>query len=232
MPSLPQSVVSNTIGECWLKSIQCILDHGEDFNDEDVAIKEVLGLNVLVNNPDAADAFVYEHGDPEIIRHTLEKFSKGVEMKNRPFTYGQRLYNKNGVDQIEWLIDRVSNKRETKSATICLLNEGDKHKNLPCLTTLDVKVRNDKLIMQFFFRSQNIVGRQYANLIALATLQKEIARRLKVSVGPLKGHVASAHIYEYDLEFANKIVATGNASLKDEFYLYGPKSIREDRTFR
>lgn len=94
-------------------------------------------------------------------------------MKNRPFTYGECIYNKNGIDQFEWLISRLESKLETKSATISLLTEGNNHPNLPCLNIVDVKIRDNKVNLQFFFRSQNIVGRQYANFIALAKLQQK-----------------------------------------------------------
>ena len=45
---------------------------------------------------------------------TLEKFSKGVSMPDRPFTYGACIYDKNGIDQFEWLADRLKLKKETK----------------------------------------------------------------------------------------------------------------------
>ena len=181
-------------------------------------IKEILGLTVSIDQPALTDSFIARYGDSEVIRHTLQKFSKGVVMTNRPFTYGERLYNKNGIDQIDWIINRVLAKRETKSATINLLNE--------------VKIRQERLNLQFFFRSQNIVGRQYANLLALSKLQADIAFRLGVAIGRLQGYIASAHIYEYDFPFAQKIINKEDVMLRDEFYLHGPKSIRQNPNFR
>lgn len=66
-------------------------------------------------------------------------------MPDRPFTYGARIYDNCGVDQIEWLVDRLNSKRETKSATFGLLIPGSKSPNPPCLTTVDAKIREDKL---------------------------------------------------------------------------------------
>ena len=84
-------------------------------------------------------------------------------MPNRPFTYSVQIYNKNGIDQFEYLVERLEKKKESKSATISLLSEGITDANLPCLNIIDIKIRNEKLNLQFFFRSQNILGRQYAN---------------------------------------------------------------------
>lgn len=225
-------VEARTIGECWQKCIGAVIAEGDLFFDEDVKIKEILGLTVSIDQPALTDSFIARYGDSEVIRHTLQKFSKGVVMTNRPFTYGERLYNKNGIDQIDWIINRVLAKRETKSATINLLNEGENSNNLPCLTTIDVKIRQERLNLQFFFRSQNIVGRQYANLLALSKLQADIAFRLGVAIGRLQGYIASAHIYEYDFPFAQKIINKEDVMLRDEFYLYGPKSIRQNPNFR
>ena len=225
-------VEARTIGECWQKCIGAVIAEGDLFFDEDVKIKEILGLTVSIDQPALTDSFIARYGDSEVIRHTLQKFWKGVVMTNRPFTYGERLYNKNGIDQIDWIINRVLAKRETKSATINLLNEGENSNNLPCLTTIDVKIRQERLNLQFFFRSQNIVGRQYANLLALSKLQADIAFRLGVAIGRLQGYIASAHIYEYDFPFAQKIINKEDVMLRDEFYLHGPKSIRQNPNFR
>jgi thymidylate synthase len=220
-------VITSTIGECWIDCIKMIMNHGSLFYDEDVQIKEILGLTVEIVSPKIDDKIINEFGDSVIIQHTLDKFSKGSYMPDRPFTYGACIYDKNGVDQYEWLIDRLESKRETKSATISLLTPGSKDANLPCLTTIDVKIRDEKLELQFFFRSQNIFGRQYANLLALVKLQNDIAKRCKVGVGSLKGYIASAHIYDYDFEQAELVTSGNKVNIKDKYYQNGPKSIRK-----
>lgn len=223
------SIVANTLGECWLNSIKTVMENGNEFFDEDIKIKEVLGLNIKIKNPNFKDEIISTYGDQCVIEKMLKKFSKGVIMYDRPFTYGECIYNKNGIDQFEWLIKRLEQKKESKSATICLLTEGNQSSNLPCLTTLDAKIRNDELILQFFFRSQNIFGRQYANLLALAKLQSDLAQRLSLKIGSLIGFIASAHIYEYDFEQANLICENKKIQIKDQFYINGPKSIRENK---
>jgi len=220
------SIFVDTIGECWLKSIKTVMKNGDEYYDEDVKIKEVLGLNVEINHPSMDDEIINKYGDKYVIDKMLKKFSKGVVMNDRPFTYGECIYNKNGINQFEWLVNRLSLKRETKSATIGLLTEGNNGANLPCLTTIDVKIRNKKLVLQFFFRSQNVFGRQYANLLALTKLQHALAQECSVGIGALKGYIASAHIYDYDFSLSNDICSGKEISIKDQYYLRGPKSIR------
>ncbi len=220
-------VKAKTIGECWLNSIRYIMVNGSEHFDEDIKIKEILGLSIEIENPKLEDQIIQEFGDSIVINRTLDKFSKGVSMPDRPFTYGACIYDKEGTDQFEWLVERLKSKRETKSATIGLLTSGSKSANLPCLTTIDIKIRNNKLILQFFFRSQNIFGRQYANLLALVKLQNDIAIRCGIEIGTLKGYVSSAHIYEYDFKEANIICSNKKINIKDKYYISGPKSIRK-----
>lgn len=225
-------IKADTIGEAWLKCIQTVMEGGSDFHDEDVLIKEILGLTIKINKPSSCDPIIDEYGDKFIVSHTLQKFEKGIIMENRPFTYGDLIYNKNGIDQFEWIVDRLKNKPESKSATISLLTEGTTDANLPCLVLIDAKLRFERLYLNFFFRSQNIVGRQYANLLAIATLQEKLATRLGVAIGSLTGFIASAHIYEYDFKNAQAICDNRKITLKDGFYEYGPKSIRSNQLFK
>lgn len=225
-------IESQTIGECWLNSIKEVLAKGQKYYDEDIEITEILGLNVKIKKPYIDDEIINKFGDQKIITHTFNKFKKDCVMKNRPFTYGSQIYNKNGVDQFEFLVSRLQGKRETKSATISLLSEGVNDSNLPCLNIIDAKIRDEKLILQFFFRSQNILGRQYANLLALAKIQMDLADRLNVDTGFLGGYVACAHIYAYDYEYAKSICANENIVIKDKFYTHGPKSIRDNEKFK
>lgn len=219
-------VRSLTIGECWLECIRRVLIVGEVCHDEDVEIREIFGLSVEVLQPRCADEVVDQHGDRSVVERTLAKFSKGVVMPERPFTYGSRIYDNSGVDQFEWLVQRLRGKRETKSATICLLIPGCDSPNIPCLTTIDAKIRNDTLELQFFFRSQNIFGRQYANLLALARLQADLAARCAVIPGAMRGYVASAHIYAFDYDEAFRIASGGESVIRDRYYAEGPLSIR------
>lgn len=219
-------VCVETIGECWLDCIKKVISHGEVHHDEDVKLNEIIGLTVEISKPLCQDEIIHKFGDQKVISKMLKKFSKGVIMPDRPFTYGARIYDNCGVDQIEWLVDRLNSKRETKSATFGLLVPGSKAPNPPCLTTVDAKIREDKLELQFFFRSQNIFGRQYANLLALTKLQSDIATRCSATIGGMRGYIASAHIYDFDLAEAQRIVAGEQLIIHDKYYDQGPLSVR------
>lgn len=220
-------IQAETIGRCWLDSIQCILEHGQVYHDEDVGMHEVLGLSVEIARPAESDPVIAAHGDKEVLLRTFAKFARGASLPDRPFTYGERIYDMAGVDQFEWLVERLLSKPDTKSATINLLVPGSTAASLPCLTTLDAKIRGGKLDLQFFFRSQNIFGRQYANLEALARLQCDLARRCGAEMGTLRGYVASAHIYDFDVAAARELASGAALQIVDKYYERGPRSIRK-----
>ena len=183
------TVTSQTLGECWQQCVASIITHGKKTYDEDAVIHEVLGLSIEITRPSSEDSFINDIGDQKVIEKMMKKFTKGVVMDDRPFTYGQLIYDTNGIDQFEWMLARLKNKPETKSATISLLTPGSTHPNLPCLNILDAKIRDGKLHLQFFFRSQNVFGRQYANFLALAKLHEQLAIRSGCHVGDRKSVV-------------------------------------------
>jgi len=219
-------VIAQSLGECWIKCVSRVLENGEQHYDEDVAMREILGLSVEITCPSSEDVFIARIGDQNVINRMLRKFSKGVVMEDRPFTYGQLIYDMNGIDQFQWMIRRMRKKPETKSATISLMSPGSEALNLPCLIALDAKIRRGALHLQFFFRSQNIFGRQYANLLALAALHERLSLKSGYSIGSMKGYIASAHIYDYDLAEARKLVRTKKIQITDHYYTKGPASVR------
>jgi len=219
----PSGILAQTIGECWVGSVHHVLHYGQSHHDDEVGILEVLGLSVEISTPNTNDPLLSAHGDPAVLARTLAKFSRGACMPERPFTYGQRIFDMAGIDQFEWMVERLRGKPDTKSATINLLVPGSTAASLPCLTTIDAKIRGGRLDVQFFFRSQNIFGRQYANLAALAQLQSDLARRLDKVSGILCGYVASAHIYDFDIKDARKLVAGDPLRIVDRYYELGPQ---------
>lgn len=221
------TVETETIGECWKESVREVLRGGIEHHDEDVLLREILGLTVWVHHPQEQDDIIAAHADVDVLQRTLNKFEPGACMPDKPFTYGQRIYDAGGIDQYRWLLKRLQGKSETKSATINLLVAGDASANLPCLVALDAKIRDDQLYLQFFFRSQNIFGRQYANLAALARFQAKLSTDCGVSVGSMRGYIASAHIYAYDFPQARQLVDGQLKRVVDMFYRSGPRSIRK-----
>ena len=221
------SVNCKSIGDAWRECIRAVMNNGVPHFDEDVRLLELSeGFALTVTKPNLSDPLIERYGDPVVIKRMLKKFKPNLKMEDRPFTYGELIYSKNGINQFDWIVQRILAKPETKSAAISLIVEGNNAPNIPCLISLDAKLRNDCVDLHFFFRSQNIFGRQYANLIALVEFQEKLRSALNCKAGSLSGYISSPHIYDYDLESAEKVLLGHELNNIDKFYQLGPESIR------
>lgn len=73
------------------------------------------------------------------------------------YSYGERIYNFKGINQIQWAIDRLNRNPTSKSVTIgILMPERDtKAEHVPCMSLIDFKKRNGKLNLTVVFRSHD-----------------------------------------------------------------------------
>ncbi len=191
-------VKEKTVGKAWIKSLQIILDHGTNEKDNNVPIKEVIQLAVVIDNAIKEDKIVQKFGDSSMIEWMKGNFLTIIPI-NLGYSYGKRLTDFDGVNQIDRVIKKLRDKPESKGATMTFLKPTEDTKHIPCICVIDFKLRNNKLISSAFFRSQDIGKKFYADALCLGEIQAKIAKELGVSVGSLVFFIASAHIYESDL---------------------------------
>ena len=60
---MSDTIDANTLGECWLKCIDTVIKKGSIFYDEDVKIKEILGLQIKISSPNTSDEIISKFGD-------------------------------------------------------------------------------------------------------------------------------------------------------------------------
>ena len=71
---------------------------------------------------------------------------------------------------------------------------------------LDFKLRNDTLILNTFFRSQDICKKMYADTICLTEILNDMAETLKIKNTQLNLYIMSAHIYENDFKRGKELI--------------------------
>lgn len=199
-----------SIGKAWLKSCRYIMEKGSLMKDGDREMKEALNLLVRIKKPKQKDAILEKHADKEMIKWMLSNF---LEQKNVPelknaLSYGTRLFNYNGKNQVDWAIRRLREKPETKSATISMIMPDDEA-YIPCISTIDFKIRNGRLILSAMCRAIDFGKKVYANLIALNKIQEIVSKKVNVPAGELAMYNVSAHIYGEDYDEMNKILEAG-----------------------
>lgn len=115
------------------------------------------------------------------------------------YTYGGRLRNYRGVshDQIKVMIEKLRETSYTRRAVAItwdpLVDGAAVHP--PCLIQLLTNVQQKELFLTAHFRSHDIYGAWPENVFALRKLQKYIASKLEIPMGPLTIVSHSAHIY-------------------------------------
>lgn len=203
-------IKEKTIGKAWIKAAELVIREGYDFYDGDVKIKEILDLFIDIENPFVIDEIIKKYGDQYIIEQL-----KTVLLDTKPgdwgWSYGQRLFGfgQAKINQIEFIINKLKQKPETKSATItCLFPQEDFQKgaHIPCITLLDFKLRDNRLNMTVCLRSQDIGKKIYGDALALGKLMENVAKKLNVSTGVLKLFIMSGHIYENDFNRIEEII--------------------------
>lgn len=194
----------NTLGEAWLTAMNTVMNKGIDIYDEDIPLREVRNLYLTINDISEDDPIIKTYADPNRIELMKKKYATCGLVGDYKVDYGSYIYNNNGVNQIDWIINRIRKKPETKSATITLHKPGEDM--LACLSMIDFKYRNQLLDMTVVYRSQNIYWSHPGNMLALRCIQQDVASALGYNMGHVELAVISAHIYEKDFSKVKEIL--------------------------
>lgn len=197
-------IEEKSLGEAWIKAMKAVMSEGEDIWDEDTALREIRNLYFTIEDIVDNDSIIQKYADHDRVQLMKKKYATCGLVGDYKIDYGSYIYNNNGVNQIEWIIDRIKHKAETKSATITLHRPGEKM--LACLSMLDFKYRNNVLDMNAVYRSQNIYWSHPGNMLALRQIQKDVADALNLKTGKVDLVVFSAHIYKSDFENVREIL--------------------------
>lgn len=202
-------IISNKIGDCWIKSIKHLLENGHNtIYDDKGNILEITPLSIEIIDPKETDEIIKQFGDSKMVEFMISNFENQKKIENWGYSYGQRIYDYKGINQLDYIISKLQKNKYAKSATINLLdNENDRiHK--PCFVSIDFKVRNDVLYTYSFFRSQDIGKKMYADAICLKRLGDKVCDKLNLKSQVINLYICSAHIYEFDINKVTSIVKT------------------------
>lgn len=215
---MAEYIEADTIYHAHKKAMELVLEQGDNILDERGSnTREVQNLFIQINNPrNSINKHHYWQGDKlDIYKDQL------VNPKNPGFvyTYGERLrlhrgffIDKDGeaveiaifIDQISNIVDQLIDCKETRRATAVTWSpELDSGKEeVPCLILVDFKIRDSKLDITAVWRSHDIYGAYYPNLIGLRALGEFVCKRVGVGMGKIVTQSISAHIYEANWEEA------------------------------
>lgn len=209
-----------TVGEAWIEALKTLLKFGVKseaiyhyFDRKVNQHRELLNLTVVVEeenpeNPKIYDFFPFNRQDLDSYIQEFLKPDRGDE----PYTYGERLFDYQGLNQVEKMVEKLRRFPFDKGALAVLWQPKvdnfpvRKPWRTPCLTLVQGQCFDDKLYLTAYFRSNDMFGGWPFNAFALRFLQKQIADRLGVELGSLITISTMAHLYDHDFAAATKVV--------------------------
>jgi thymidylate synthase len=215
------------IAEGWEELVKKIMIEGSDINDERGSLtKEILNVLVHIKKPlnrHSNDFFNLESKVNDIldIRVPDGYFWSGDKLKSYSeqfisgdkqgfiYTYGNRLRaHFDGTDQIAEAIKRLNECRESRRAISITWDQSldSKSEEVPCMILVDFKIRNDKLYTTALWRSHDIYGAWFPNVVGLTYLAQYVSKRTNTDIESITVHSISAHIYEVNFDEANQLL--------------------------
>jgi thymidylate synthase len=137
----------------------------------------------------------------EVVHGVHDHWMNDTSNPNRwTYTYHQRLFDYDGLNQIEkcvQLLKECPYTRRAQAVTWQSWIDMD-HDDPPCLQSIWLRIQDNKLNMNVRFRSNDLFKAAFPNMVALTELQALIARQLNVEVGGYIHLSDSMHIYGKD----------------------------------
>ena len=132
------------------------------------------------------------------------------------YTYPNRIH-KNPVNQFDIVLNRLLNHIGTNRAVMNIYNAqlDGTEKDIPCLNWIQATVRDYKLILHCMFRSNDVYGAFYSNMLFLNYFGLRLEEEYNAKSDKTNGNIifdgidyncTSGHIYETDIEAARKLM--------------------------
>jgi thymidylate synthase len=215
----------------WVHLLAAVLAFGRrDLTAYTVQQRELLDVVATISGGDGEEDSNLPDWLP-VTREQLYAYYPQLLSSARPeniaYTYGERLFDYNGHDQIAAMVDDLTRTRYSRRAVAALWDPARDPGSAdpPCLNLLQARARGGKLYLTAYFRSHDIFRAWLTNAFGLRQLQAEIARRIgNCALGDLVIISQSAHIYADSWDVARKITTEHGGE-----YLKNPRLVRDPR---
>lgn len=200
-------ITEKTTGYAWKKAADLVYNTGHEVKDGQKILKELINVFITVESPLEDDPVIKKFADHTMIDWMKDNFLKSKPVLNWGYSYGQRFFSYDqSINQVQGVIEKLIKNIESKSATISLSDPAQDDKHMPCIISIDFKVRDSKLMATAFFRSQDVGKKIYADIFAIAEISKKIANAIDVPMGSVNLLIVSLHAYQEDWEKVKTLI--------------------------
>lgn len=209
------------VADVWLKVLDRIMKFGyvkmSQYGEKQ---RELVDIITVIAKDDPDDPYLpsYLYFNKEDLINYYPQMMTDSVFEGVEYTYGSRLRNHNGINQIESMIDELRAENYSRRAVAFTWNvEKDcKNSKSPCLDLVQALVQDNVLYFTAYLRSNDMYRAWPQNAYGLLKIQKEIAETLGLLIGKLVIISCSAHIYERDFLEAQKMIEKNKPSLECE----------------
>lgn len=225
-------VVADTVDDLMRRIIDRLLKHGAPAAATRGGFREVVGAMLKLKNPRARLSVTERKGtlfsclgellwylsasdDLDFIRYYIRNYSENSDDgRTLQGAYGPRLFLPYGGGQVDRAIKLLKENRTSRRAAIQLYQDSDlsvkrRFKDVPCTCTLQLILRNNRLTMLAYLRSNDAFLGLPHDIFAFTMLQELIARSLSVELGHYVHCVGSLHLYDKNAPAAREYLDEG-----------------------
>ena len=195
-----------TCGQAWVALMRHVTDAAELADDDRGPVLE--GPPVLFEMAELGwnDPVISRFGQSSAAELYARKFTSTSVWAPFKYSYGARLRQLQGVDQLAWVRQLLTERPYSKSGWVSLTVPGERLDAVPCLTGLAFRARRRALQMSAVFRSQNAYT-CYLNYLPLRDVQAEVAAALGLPSGTMRVFVDVPHLYVADADRVGAILS-------------------------
>lgn len=230
--------IGKTFADCYQQSLKHLVSNGIVNNARGTTSKELLDVALVVEDPTqclysnqvrgsqlkyiAAEFLWYYMGRNDVA--FISKWAKFWEtIQNSDGTansaYGNLIFaekNQHGLTQYEWAIQSLMNDSNTRQAVLHFNKPQHQHfsnKDFVCTMYANLHIRNNKLYMSVFMRSNDAIWGTPTDVAFFCSLQMQIHSHLKQFYPDLElgtyTHVANSyHVYDRHYELTDQMLNT------------------------
>lgn len=199
------------IADLWLKVLDRILKFGVNkMSQYGEMQRELVNITTVISDEDPDEPYLPQHlyFNKQDLENYFPQMMTDHIFDGVEYTYGSRLRNFNGINQIKAIIEDLKANNFSRRAigfTWDVMKDTGNPKS-PCLNLINALVQRDQVYMTAYFRSNDMYRAWPQNAFALRKIQKEISQALNIKIGKLCIVSNSAHIYERDFLAASEMV--------------------------
>lgn len=187
----------------WKKLLNSIRN-GIPFSDQNGSGFELFNQKILIDDFVHIDEpmrwlktngdFIYPSTDElkEALFHLRDEYG---------YTLGARLNNFGGINQLNYVVDLLKSRPESRKAIISFFDPTNDvmKSNLVSFLSAWFKIIDNKLTLTVTFRSVDVLLGFPANLYQTFLLLDNVAKKLNIEPGSITFNIYSAHYYDDDI---------------------------------